>query len=69
MDILANKVKEWETQENVPSWNPTTVAPLIFCDHVKDDDGKLHGLANISLEELEEDKLDILDPNRLVQNN
>ena len=36
---------------------------------MKDAEGKLHGLANTTLEELEEDKLDILDPSRLVQHN
>ena len=36
---------------------------------MKDAEGKLHGLANTTLEELEEDKLDILDPSRLVQVN
>lgn len=65
IDILANKVSEWETQENVPTWNPTTLSPLVYCDQVKDSEGKYHGVANISLEEVEEDKLDILDPSRV----
>jgi len=49
--------------DKVPAWNPDSIAPTIYCDHVKTDDGKFTGLTATSLDELEEEKKATLDPN------
>jgi len=57
IELLASKYSDWVTQEQVPEWIPDTTAPIVYCDHVKDDEGKFRGLTALNLEELEEEKL------------
>jgi len=47
----------------VPEWQPSFVAPTVYCDHVKNGADEFIGVTATSIPELEEEKKIVQEPN------
>ena len=44
--FLRTRIGDWKAKEQVPAWNPTGVAPMMYCSQTKDADGKYTGVCS-----------------------